>query len=101
MQYCLIHWGWVTHISVSKLNIFGPDNGLSRGRRQAIIRTNAGILLIQTLGTIFIEILSEIYTFPFKKMHLKMPSAKWRQFCHGLNGLNLFSLAVIFTVGVA
>ena len=38
-----------------------------------------------TLGTNFIEILNEIHTFSFKKMHLKMSSAKWRQFCLGFN----------------
>ena len=42
----LTHWGQVTHICVRKLNIIGSDNGLSPGRRQAIIWTNAGILLI-------------------------------------------------------
>ena len=47
---------WVTHISVSKLTTIGSDNGLSPGRRQAIIWTNAGILLIWPLGTNFIEI---------------------------------------------
>ena len=32
------HWGWVTHICVSKLTIIGSDNnGLSPGQRQAII----------------------------------------------------------------
>ena len=31
---------------VSKLTIIGSDNGLSPGQRQAIIRTNAEILLI-------------------------------------------------------
>ena len=44
--YFLTHWGWVMHICVSKLTIIGSDNGLSPGRRQAIIWTNAGILLI-------------------------------------------------------
>ena len=44
---CLTHWGRVTHICVSKLSITGSDNGLSPGRRQAIIWTNAGILLIE------------------------------------------------------
>ena len=39
----LTHWGWVTDVCVSKLAIIGSDNGLSPGRRQAIIRTNAGI----------------------------------------------------------
>ena len=56
----LTHWGRVTHICVSKLTIIGSDNGLSPGRRQAIIWTNAGILLIRTLGTNFSEILSAI-----------------------------------------
>ena len=32
----LTHWGRVTHICVGKL-ILGSDNGLSPGRRQAII----------------------------------------------------------------
>ena len=72
---------------VGNLNIIGSDNGLSPGRRQAIIWTNAGILLIRTLGTNFSEILSKIATFSFKKMHLKMSSAKWRPFCLGLNVL--------------
>ena len=84
---CLTHWGRVTHICVSKLSIIGSDNGLSPSRRQAIIWTDAGILLIRTLGTNFNEILSEIHAFTFKKMHLKMSSAKWRPFCLGLNVL--------------
>ena len=83
----LTHWGRVTHICVRKLSIIGSDNGLSPGRRQAIIWTNAGILLIWTLGTNFSEILIEIHAFSFKKMHLKMSSAKWRPFCLGLNVL--------------
>ena len=53
----LTHWGWVTQIFVSKLTIIGSDNGLSPGRRQAIIWTNAGILLIEPLGTNLSEIL--------------------------------------------
>ena len=81
----LTHWGRVTHICVSKLTIIGSDNGLSPGRRQAIIWTNAGILLIGPLGTNFSQILVEIYTFSFKKMRLKGSSAKWRPFCLGLN----------------
>ena len=85
------------------------DNGLSPGRRQAIIWTNAGILLIGTLGTNFSEILIEIPIFSFRKihsepmmvillthicvtrpewvnglakqkLHLNMASAKWLQF---------------------
>ena len=84
----LTHWGRVTHICVSNLTIIGPDNGLSPGRRQAIIWTNAGILFIESLGTNYSEILIRIHTFSFKKMHLKMSSAKWRPCCLGLNVLN-------------
>ena len=39
-------WGRVTHICVSKLAIIDSDIGMSPGRRQAIIWTNAGLLLI-------------------------------------------------------
>ena len=74
-QYRLTHWGRVTHICVSKLTIIGSDNGLSPGRRQAIIWTIAGILLIGPLGTNFIEIIVGIQTISFRKMHLKMSSA--------------------------
>ena len=83
------HWGRVTHICVGNLTIIGSDNGLSPGRRQAIIWTNAGILLIRPLGTNFSEIIIGIQTFSFTKMHLKMSSAKWRPFCLGLNVLNM------------
>ena len=81
----LTHWGRVTHICVSTLTTIGCDNGLSPGRRQAIIWTNARILLIGPLGTNFSEILIEIYTFSSTKMHLKMSSGKWLPFCLGLN----------------
>ena len=84
---CLTHWGRVTHICVSKLSIIGSDNGLSPDRRQAIIWTNAGILLIGPLGTNFSEISIEILTFSFKKIRLKVSSAKRRPFCLGLNVL--------------
>ena len=79
----------MTHICVGNLTIIGSDNGLAPGRRQAIIWTNAGILLIGSLGTNFSEILIEILKFSFKKMHLKISSAKWRPFCLGLNVLRL------------
>ena len=68
---------------VVKLTIIGSDSDLS----QAIIWTNAGVLLNGPLGTNFIEILIGIQIFSLKKMHLKMSSAKWRPFCLGLNVL--------------
>ena len=80
----------MTHIiCVSKLAIIGSDNGLSPGERQAVNWTNAGILLIRTLGTNFSEILIEIHTFSLKNA-LKMSSAKWRQFVLCLNVLMAF-----------
>ena len=81
----LTHWGRVTHICVNKLTIFGSDDGLSPGRRQAIIWTNAAILLIWTFRTNLSEIFKEMHTFSLKKIHLKMSSGKWRPFCPGLN----------------
>ena len=86
---CLTHWGRVTHICVNKLTIIGSDNGLSTGRRQAIIWTNAVILLIGTRGTNFNEILIKIHEFSFKEIHLKMSSGKWRPSCLDLNVLNM------------
>ena len=87
----LSHWGRVTHICVGNLTIIALDDGLSPGWRQAIIETNAGILLIEPLGTNFSERLIGIQAFSFKKMHLKMSSAKWRPFCLGLIVLILSS----------
>ena len=81
------HWGRVTHVCVSELTIIGSDNGFSPGRRQAIIWNNAGLLLIEPLGTNFSEISIGIQTFSFKKIHLNMSSAKWRPLCLGLNVL--------------
>ena len=86
-HHWLTHWGRATHICVGKLTTIGSDNGLSPGRRQAIIWTIAGILLIGPLGTNLSEILIGIQTFSFKKIHLKMSSAKWRPSCLGLNVL--------------
>ena len=84
----LTHSGRATQIRVSKLTIIASDNGLSHGRRQAIIWNSAGILSIGLLGTTFSEILIEILTFSFKKMCLKVSSVKWRPFCLSLNVLN-------------
>ena len=57
------------------------------GRRQAIIWTNAGILLIEPLETNFSEIVIKIHIFSLKKTHLKMSAVKWRPFFLGLNVL--------------
>ena len=91
----LTHWGRVTLICVGNLTIIGSDNGLLPGRRQAITWTNVEILLIGPLGTKFSEMLIEIHTFSFKKIHLKMSSGKestpWLH--NGTQGLLCLALA--------
>ena len=59
----LTHSGRVSYICVSKLTIIASDNGLSPDRRQAIIYTNTGVLLIEPYGTKFSEILIETHIF--------------------------------------
>ena len=77
----------MSHICVSKLTIIGSDNGLSPGGRQAIIWTNAGIMLIGPLRTNFYGTLIKIHTFSFKKMQLKLSFGKWLPFCLSLHVL--------------
>ena len=79
------------HICVGKLTIIDSDNGLSPERRQAIIWTNAGILLIGPLQTKYSEILIKIQTFLLKKILLKMSSTKYCSFRLGLNVLRKFN----------
>ena len=62
-------------VCVSKQSIVGSDNGLWRGRRQASIWTNAGILSIEHLGTNLSETGPTYYTvyssrFPFGLMNV-------------------------------
>ena len=89
----------MTHICVGKLTIIGSDKGLSPGRCQAIIWTHAGILLIGPLGTNFNEILIEVLTFSFKKMRLKMSSAKCCSFCLSPNVLTWLGISRWFKTG--
>ena len=70
---------------VVKLTIIGSENDLSPGRSQAIIWTNAEVLLIGPLGTNFIEILIRIDTFAFKK-------CTWK--CRLRNGVNFVSASM-------
>ena len=69
--------------------IIGADSGLSADGSQAIIWTTVGKVLIGHTGTNISEIIIEIQTFPFRKMHLKMSSGKCRPFCLGLNVFTL------------
>ena len=86
MLHYLIEAEWRIYASI-RYTIIGSDNGLWPGRSKAIIWTNAGILSIGPLRKDFSEILIEIHTFSFTKMHLKMSSGKWRPFWPGLNAL--------------
>ena len=88
---CLCRWlsarlqWWLQCVS-NGVNSLRPSGAyMSPDRRQAIILTNDGILLIGPLGINFSEILIEILTFSFKRMRLKVSSAKWRPFCLSLN----------------
>ena len=92
----LTHWGRVTHICVGDLTIIGSHNGLSPSRRQAIIGTNAGVLLIRPLGTNLSEILIKIITFSFKKMRSKVSSGKRGPSCLGLDVLKVSSLNICY-----
>ena len=87
----------MTRICVSQLTITDSDKSLSPGRRQAIIWTNAGILLIGPLETNLCDILININAFSLKKMRFKM-SGKWRPFCLGLNELNYHNGTDIFII---
>ena len=80
-------FGGKTRICVDSLTNNGSDNGWSSGRRQAIIWTSAGILLIGPFGTNSIGIWIGIQVFSFKEMHSNKSYAKWRPFCLGLNVL--------------
>ena len=71
-KYCI-------YVSVNQVSL-GLDNGLLPVRYQAITWTNADLLSIEHLRTKFSENWIETENFSFIKMHLKMPSAKWRPF---------------------
>ena len=64
-------------------------NGLSPFRSQAITWTNAGLMSVGFLGTSFSEIWIGILSFPYKKMHLKMSSAKMASVLSNWDGLKL------------
>ena len=67
-----------------KLTNIASDNGLSPDWRQAIIWTNAGILLIRTSGRNFNEIVIEIHIFSLKKSIWKCQRKKGVHFVSAL-----------------
>ena len=90
----------MTHICVGNLAIIGSDNGFSPGRRQAIIWTNDGILLIGPLGTNFSEIWIWIETFSLKKMHFvcEVASILSRPQCVNVNSIAKALELILFCV---
>ena len=81
----------MTHICVNKLTIIGSDNGLSPGRHQAIIWTNAGILLIRILGTNFTEILIKNWYIFIEENAFENVVCEMASICLGLNVLTQVS----------
>ena len=65
-------WDRVMHICLDNLTIIGSDNGLSPGRCQAIIRTNAGILLIGPLEQTWVKFISKSKDFNSRKYTLNV-----------------------------
>ena len=67
--------------------IIGLNNGLLPVQPQAIIWTNAGLLLNGPLEMNFTEIFIEIWQFSVKNIKMKMLSARCQPFCLCLNVL--------------
>ena len=76
------------HVTVNWV-IIGSSNGLLPDRRQTITWTNADVLSIGPSRTHFHKITVDISNLPFKKILLKMLSAKCWPFNYGLKALNL------------
>ena len=81
----LTHWGRMTHLYVSKLTRIGSHNRLAPWPAPSHYLTQCWDIVNSNPRNWLRWILSKIHTSSFKKMHLKMSSAKWRQFCLGLN----------------
>ena len=69
---------------ISRLCVNGPQTHGAKPLSDPMLEYTYG-----PLGTNFSEISIEILTFSFKKMRLKLSSAKWRPFCFGLIVLTL------------
>ena len=75
---------------VGKLTIIDSDNGLSAWTAPSHYLNQCWNIVNWPLGTNFSEILIGIHTFSFKKMYLKMSSAKRGPFCFGFNMLTMW-----------
>ena len=68
-------WYCCLYVSMNWVNI-GSGNGFSPVRHQVITWTNAGLLSTGPFETKYSEISTPNHTISFKKIHLKMKSAK-------------------------
>ena len=99
--YFLTHWGRVMHICASKLTHISSDNGLSPSRLQAIIWTNAGILIIRPLGTNSSEIIIKIHIFLAASVHPSVcPSHLFTQGQFWVSGIVITCVCVCVRVCV-
>ena len=85
LVYWITYWGRVTHIFVSKLYHHWFRYWLVSYTAPNHYLNQCWDIVSWTTGTNCSDIIIEIQTFSFKKMHLKMSSGKWRPFCLGLN----------------
>ena len=72
-------WTGSALVQIMACRLFG-NNSLSKPM--------LGCCQLEPLGTNFNEIWIKIHNVSFRKMHLKMKSAKWRPFCPGGDELN-------------
>ena len=86
--FLIIHVFLLIQVSVNWA-IIGSGNGLSPIQHQAIIWISTELWLIGSSETTFSEILIKIQQFSFKKVYLKMLSAKWHPLCLDRNMLTL------------
>ena len=91
-SHLFTHWGWMTHICISNHSVIGSDNGLSPDRRQAIIWTNAEILLTEPLVTNFSKILSKL-------IHLHSRKCIWK--CRLENGDHFVSASMCWKKNIS
>ena len=84
---------WHIYACVCKIITISSDNGLLPGRRQAVIWTNAGILLTGPLRISFSEFLIKINTF----FHSRKCIWKWRL----QNGIYFFSASSNCVISIA
>ena len=83
----LIHWGQVMHICVSKLRHHWLRQWLLACLAPNHYFDQCWLVVISPSRTYLNEILLDIQSFIFKKMHLKMLCAKWQPSCPGLKML--------------